>query len=594
MTVQLQDDGLTIGGGSDISDPLALQLVVPGTYAAVNFSVDPGQIDAAFEALVYSELGALVSGFPVVISRADGDDVGLNPPDDDIWVTPATSTFYVMLGDEEHAVNFLRSICSPSQMNSSNSSNSSVASSASSQINGTVCSTDYFVSAGLALATIELHSVDVNRTEVFTVPDPVLVLNESSTNIGDLVGFVTEISPAKDELLGYDGNLVLGFVITPMRYRLFGDVEWTSDGTDGGVFAPLPAITPECSVFGPCPTASLSLVDLVLAYNGDVDFLLSLTGTNTTANVTITIPAWNDPPIFVLPAAYYILEANESMVFRASALISNARPGPPVRDELAQLFSFTVADVPQLNSSVVELVNTTGDVIFNLLPYRNGNITLAVSAEDNGMEAYGSNTTTQYLTLVLTPVNRHPFYEIDCASTPDFLACGSQCFGQNIAECEALLVLAQDCEDCTSGDTSFLSCPNAQFGPSIPYAVYGFATSIMPSFVPKPDEDDELHQNITFSLQLVSGNAGGVLFTIDPQIDTAGTLYFCMERQRVGNATFAVTLQDNGGTENGGVDVYGPATLQIEVREFNQLPQFDLCCDGDVVVWRGSGSVAVP
>ena len=83
---------------------------------------------------------------------------------------------------------------------------------------------------------------------------------------------------------------------------------------------------------------------------------------------------------------------------------------------------------------------------------------------------------------------------------------------------------------------------------------------------------DESSQNLTFD---VVENGNSLLFKADhqPAIDSNGTLSFVTEENAFGTATFTVTLQDDGGTANGGEDMYElPGQFTITVEGVNDPP----------------------
>ncbi len=62
---------------------------------------------------------------------------------------------------------------------------------------------------------------------------------------------------------------------------------------------------------------------------------------------------------------------------------------------------------------------------------------------------------------------------------------------------------------------------------------------------------DEAMQSLTFTVT----NDNNALFTVQPDIDeVTGDLTFTIAAGAVGTATVTVTLMDDGGTANGGVD----------------------------------------
>jgi hypothetical protein len=78
----------------------------------------------------------------------------------------------------------------------------------------------------------------------------------------------------------------------------------------------------------------------------------------------------------------------------------------------------------------------------------------------------------------------------------------------------------------------------------------------------------ESSQTVTF---LVSTDNPS-LFSAAPAIDASGTLTFTPAANATGQATVTVRLQDNGGTDNGGVDTSAPQTFTITVTPVNDCP----------------------
>jgi fibronectin-binding autotransporter adhesin len=72
---------------------------------------------------------------------------------------------------------------------------------------------------------------------------------------------------------------------------------------------------------------------------------------------------------------------------------------------------------------------------------------------------------------------------------------------------------------------------------------------------------NEAGQTVTFSVE----NDNPALFTVPPAISTAGTLTYTVNASASGSATVTVTAQDNGGTDNGGVDTSVPQIFIVIV-----------------------------
>src|SRR5439155_719761 len=81
---------------------------------------------------------------------------------------------------------------------------------------------------------------------------------------------------------------------------------------------------------------------------------------------------------------------------------------------------------------------------------------------------------------------------------------------------------------------------------------------------------DESAQTLTFT----ATNDNAALFSAQPTIDPSGTLTFTPAANANGVATVSVTLKDNGGTANGGVDTSAPQTFTITVTAVNDVPSF--------------------
>jgi hypothetical protein len=108
---------------------------------------------------------------------------------------------------------------------------------------------------------------------------------------------------------------------------------------------------------------------------------------------------------------------------------------------------------------------------------------------------------------------------------------------------------------------------------------------------------DEHLQKVTFSVVPVFANYTKFFsqFAL-PSIDAmTGNLFICLERgRRPGNVSFDVFLWDDGGTDNEGVNVYGPTRLNLEILPVNQEPSFLMCCGTILHVIESSGRHWIP
>ena len=160
-------------------------------------------------------------------------------------------------------------------------------------------------------------------------------------------------------------------------------------------------------------------------------------------------------------------------------------------------------------------------------------------------------------------------------------------------------------EDCISCPGDVVGC---QFGAAIPT----FITQILAS---EHDAADERAQLLSFVLKKeISSN--DQLFDAGPDVSTSGDLSLCLAMGENGVSLYNVTLRDNGGTLNNGVDVSSAFQLRLSVSEINQKPSFEMCspandsacscveavgnggratcCEERIIVRKGSGNTRVP
>ncbi len=105
-----------------------------------------------------------------------------------------------------------------------------------------------------------------------------------------------------------------------------------------------------------------------------------------------------------------------------------------------------------------------------------------------------------------------------------------------------------------------------------------WATSI------SPGPSCESGQTLTFNVS----NDNAALFAVQPTISPAGLLTFTPTSNASGVATLMVTLQDNGGTANGGSDTSVPVTFTLTVNSVNDAPSFTK--GPDITVLEDSGA----
>jgi hypothetical protein len=283
---------------------------------------------------------------------------------------------------------------------------------------------------------------------------------------------------------------------------------------------------------------------LVLDYAPDANGTGNLTVRATDASglfvestFAVTVTAVNDAPGFLKGADVTVSENGgvQSVANWATAISR----GPA--DEAGQALAFTLtAANPALFAVQPAIDPLTGTLTFTPAANVSGTTTVTVTLTDNGGIENGgvAASPAQSFTIALTPVNKAPSF--------------------------------------TNGaEVTVLEDAGAQ-------TVSGWATAISPGL-------NESGQTLTFSA--VATNPA--LFAVQPAIDPAtGTLTFTPAANANGSTTVSVTLSDNGGTANGGVDTSATQTFTINLTPVNDAPSF--IKGSDVTVAEDAGSQTLP
>ncbi|HMP23286.1 MAG TPA: hypothetical protein PKC76_04105, partial [Saprospiraceae bacterium] len=192
---------------------------------------------------------------------------------------------------------------------------------------------------------------------------------------------------------------------------------------------------------------------------------------------------------------------------------TNISAGPP--DEAAQMLTFLILsnDNPALFATQPAL-DPDGTLRFTAAPDSNGRAELVIQLKDDGGTDNGGVDTSlrQPLLIIVQPVN----------DAPNFTPGGD-------------VVVLED-----AGPQSLLWATNISAGPP-----------------------DEAAQMLTFVIESLSEPS---LFAEVPQVSDDGTLRFTPASDAVGTAEITLFLQDDGGTENGGVNRSVNQTFTITLR----------------------------
>ncbi|KAJ1482911.1 hypothetical protein T484DRAFT_1802521, partial [Baffinella frigidus] len=125
------------------------------------------------------------------------------------------------------------------------------------------------------------------------------VLETELVNATLVHGAIIDIVAPMDVRVDATGNEMLSFDLEVKRFRRFEDVTG-ADGTDGGLFSGVASMAASCAPV--CDTARLSLGLLPVYFNGEVDFLVRMRGTNVSHLLTVIVQPVNQAPRFeILP-----------------------------------------------------------------------------------------------------------------------------------------------------------------------------------------------------------------------------------------------------------------------------------------------------
>jgi large repetitive protein len=258
------------------------------------------------------------------------------------------------------------------------------------------------------------------------------------------------------------------------------------------------------------------------------------------ATSVVSVLAVNTAPSFTPGANVTVLE--DAAAYNA-AWATNLDDG----DGGGQVLTFVVTDNsnPGLFSTAPAVSGSTGNLSFALTPDANGSASVTLQLQDNGGTGSGGSDTSapHVLTINVTAVNDAPSFTIP-ASAPDI-------FENDGAQ-----------------------------------TVAGFATNM------SAGPADEAGQVLTFDVSVQSAT-GNLSFSTAPAIDpVSGNLTYAPAADASGVATINVTLSDNGGTANGGIDTSPMQSFTISVLFVNSAPTFT--AGGDVDVLEDSGAYNQP
>jgi len=308
---------------------------------------------------------------------------------------------------------------------------------------------------------------------------------------------------------------------------------------NNALFSAQPLVSPTGTLtYTPAPNANgTTIVSVQIHDNGGT----AGGGVDTSAvqTFTITVTPVNQVPSFTGGANQTV---NENVGVQSVPNWATGLSAGPA-NESSQILSFIVTNDNNALFNVQPAVAANGTLTYTPAPNANGTTIVSVQIHDNGGTAHGGVDTSAAQTFTITvipPVLNH---------APTFIK------GANITLPEE---------------------------PSpVLHTFVGWATDFSPG-PPSESTQTLLAYHLT--------NDHPLLFSTEPAIDAFGNLTFTLAANRNGPANVTVTVQDNGGTLNGGSDTSVPQMFTITVTGVDHPPA---ATNDFPTVVQGSGPVTI-
>ncbi|MEX0272106.1 cadherin-like domain-containing protein [Leptolyngbyaceae cyanobacterium UHCC 1019] len=376
---------------------------------------------------------------------------------------------------------------------------------------------------------ITMNVVAVNDTPTLTVPTATIIVGEdlpttalnltlNDVDSGDSPLLITLTAP--NGTLTVNDNGLLSFIND------------TTNGSSSLVFTGLVA------------DAQAALAGLV--YQGNPNYFgadritvtvddqgatgLSIGASSVTRSISLNVTSINDKPTFTPSATSFTINESGSSTSAAPQVIvpgwaTGISSGAP-NEAQALTFVVTGNDNPALFQTAPAINSSTGTLTYTPRADANGVANVTVILRDNGGTLNGGINTSDpvVLTITIDQVN----------DAPSFTKGANQTINEDAAA----------------------------------VTVNGWASAIRTG--PTTTLANEATQSANF---LVSTNNDS-LFSVAPAISPTGTLTYTAAPDAFGTAVVSVSLQDDGGTENGGVDASPVQLFTIVVRSVNDAPTF--------------------
>jgi len=585
VTVRVMDDGGTLNGGVDTSDPQTFTIDVTQVNDVPTFTKGADQT-------INEDAGAqTVNGWASGVSVGPADEVG------------QTRTFDVST-DNDNLFSLVPEIDASGNLTftpGADAHGSATVTVFLSDNGGTADGGDDTSDSQTFSITVN----SVNDVPSFTKGSDETVLEDAGTQT--LNGWATaiDVGPANES------GQIPTFLISTNNDALFSG--FPSIDASGNL-----TYTPAANANG-SPTVTVRLMDSGGTADGGVD-------TSDPQSFTINVTAVNDVPTFTEGADQTMNE--DAGVQTVNGWASGVSAGPV--DEVGQSLSFDVSTNNNLLFSVPPAIDAIGNLTYTPALNAQGSATVTVFLSDNGGTADGGDDTSdsQTFTITVNSVNDVPSFTkggdesvLEDAGTQTVNGWATSInVGPANESGQSPTFLISTNNDAlfsglpaidASGNLSYTPAANANGSATVTVRLMdsggtangGIDTSDLQTFtidvtsvndVPTFTKGANQTVNEDAGAQTVSGWASGVsagtaneavqtltfdvsnnnnlLFSVQPAIDASGNLTYTLALNAHGSATVMVLLSDNGGTANGGDDTSDTQTFTITVNSVNDSP----------------------
>ncbi len=591
ITVTLSDDGGTANGGDDTSDPVTFTITITG----VN---DPPSFTVGADPTVLEDAGASsLAGWATNILDGDGGGQVLT-----FNVTGNTNPGLFSVAPAVDASTGTLTFTSAADANGTADITLTLSDDGGSANGGGNTS---------APANFTITVTAVNDAPTFTAGGDQTILEDAGPQ-KRLVAWASAMNAGPADESGQN-----------LTFNITGN-------TNPGLFSAGPSIDASTGILSytaaadavGTATITVTLSDNGGTANGGAD-------TSAPASFDISVTAINDEPSFT--SGGDVTYVGAAVLHTESAWATAISAGPA--DESGQVLSFNVTGNtnPGLFTTGPAVDGTSGDLTFTPVNGMTGSATITLALMDDGGTANGGDDTSPAVTfdIDITAQNQEPSFTAGAdetvledagaqtvngwATNIDDGDGGGQVLSFNVTgNTNPGLFAVAPAVDPTSGNLTYTPAANANGSADITlelmddggtagggddtsapatFTITVTAVNDVPSFTPGADESvnedagaqtvngwatavsagpaDESGQTLTFN---ITGNTLPALFSAGPAIDSSGNLTYTPTAEASGTATITVTLSDNGGTANGGVDTSAAIMFDIVVNAVADPP----------------------